>query len=317
MALGSLISSVASANQFKIDQVLLHSLADELISASESDKLSGVFFRFLGQAIKGEDPSELVRRVNDLELRWRPVAAEGAAMGVAVLDVVLKKKNRWSQFQQQIGRYAPSLYLGRGMAIGLLKPRCQFHQDVHESMFTWLLVDGMGFAQGFLHQLNKLGKSQGPLPLHDCDAQTHQSVFDQGLGRFLWFNHGHELPVLVNVISKQEKNRRADLWSGVGVASTFLGLVDKENMQYLKQEAGIYAADLAVGATLACRARLADGCHLPHLEDVIETLCGVTAEECLELSEQMMDRLSPFGVDINGTHYSNYHIWRKRLREFF
>ncbi|MBX9770566.1 MAG: DUF1702 family protein [Candidatus Obscuribacterales bacterium] len=318
MALGSLISSVASANQFKIDQVMLHSLAEELMTVSDADKLSGVFFRFLGQAVKGIDPLELVRSVNEIEVRWRSVAAEGAAMGFAVMDIVLGKKTRWSHFKEQIHPcYLPSLYVGRGMAIGLIKPRCHFHNDVEESMFSWLTIDGMGFSQAFLHHLHKLGKYQGQLPLHDCDEKTHQSIFDQGVGRFLWLNHGHELPVLVKIVSKQDKHRLADLWSGIGAASTFLGAVDKENMQYLKQEAGIYAPDLAVGATLACKIRLADGSRMPHLNDVIETLCGINAQECAELSEQMMDKLSPYGVDINGIHYSNYHVWRKRLREFF
>ncbi len=318
MALGTLINSVAAANQFRIDQVMLHSLADELMSVSDANKLSGVFFRFLGQAVKGSDPFELARRVNELEVRWRSVAAEGSAMGLATLDIVLGKKTRWSHFKQQIHQcYTPAVYLGRGMAIGLIKPRCQFHQDIQESMFSWLTVDGMGFTQAFLHHLHKVGKSPGLLPLHDCDSKTHQNIFDQGVGRFLWINHGHELPVLVAIINKQEKHRLADLWSGVGVASTFLGSVDKENMQYLKQEAGIYAPDLAVGASLACRTRLADGSRMPHLNDVIETLCGVNAQECAEMGEQMMDQLSPFGVTISGIHYSNYHVWRKRMREFF
>lgn len=318
MALGSLISSVNAANQFKIDQVMLHSLADELISVSETDKLSGVFFRFVGQAVKGSDPYELARRVGELEVRWRSVAAEGAAMGLAVLDIVLGKKTRWSHFKQQTHQcYTPSLFLGRGMAIGLIKPRCQFCQDVQDNMFSWLTIDGMGFAQAFLHHLHKLGKNSGSLPLHDCDIHTHQSIFDQGVGRFLWFNHGHDLPALVSIVHKQEKHRQADLWSGIGVASTFLGAADKENIQYLQQEAGMFAADLAVGASIACRVRLADGSRMPHLNDIIETLCGVNAQECAELSEQMMDRLSPYGVNINGVHFSNYHVWRMRMREFF
>lgn len=328
MALGSLISSVAAADRFnidlvkldgdRIDQDMLHSLADELMTVSDANKLAGVFFRFLGQAVKGSDPYELARRVNELEIRWRSVAAEGTSMGLAILDLVLGKKTRWSHFKQQIHQcYTPAIYLGRGMALGLIKPRCQFHQDVQESLFSWLTVDGMGFSQALLHHMHKIGKSPGLLPLHDCDAPTHQSIFDQGIGRFLWINHGNELPILVSIINKQEKHRLADLWSGVGVAATFLGSVDKENMQYLKQEAGVYASDLAVGASLACRVRLADGSRMPHLNDVIETLCGVNAQECAEMGEQMLDKLSPFGVDMNGIHYSNYHVWRKRMREFF
>ena len=317
MALSSLISSVTAANQFKIDKVTLHSLADELMAMSDADKLSGVFFRFLGQAVKGTDPSQLVRRINELELRWRSVAAEAASMGLSMLDIILGK-SRLPQLQRQLHEcYMPAVYVGKGMAMGLLKPRCQFHQDVQESMFSWLTVDGMGFAQAFLHSLTKIGKFQGLLPLHDCDVKTHQSVFDQGIGRFLWINHGHELPVLVSIINKQERHRLADLWAGIGLASTFLGAVDKENMEYLQQEAGQYAPDLAVGAAFACRARLADGCRLPHLNDAIEVLCRINAQECAELTEQMMDSLSPYGVDINGIHYSSYHIWRKRLREFF
>lgn len=317
MALSSLISSVTAANQFKIDQVTLHSLADELMAMSDADKLSGVFFRFLGQAVKGTDPSQLVRRLNDLELRWRSVAAEGAAMGLSMLDIILSK-SRLTQLHRQLPDcYMPAIYVGKGMAMGFLKPRCQFYQDVQETMFSWLTVDGMGFAQAFLHSLTKIGKFQGSLPLHDCDAKTHQNVFDQGVGRFLWLEYGYDLPMLVSIINKQERHRQADLWAGIGVASTFLGAVDKENMQYLKQEAGQYAPDLAVGAALACRVRLADGCRMPHLSDVVEVLCGVNAQECAELTEQMMDRLSPYGVDINGIHHSNYHVWRKRLREFF
>lgn len=41
----------------------------------------------------------------------------------------------------------------------------------------------------------------------------------------------------------------------------------------------------------------------------------VNAQECAEMGGQM-DHLLLFGVTIGGTHYSNYHIWGKLMREF-
>ncbi len=52
-------------------------------------------------------------------------------------------------------------------------------------------------------------------------------AFDQGLGRSLWFVEGADAAHIAAAISAFPQSRRADLWSGVGLASAYAGGVDR------------------------------------------------------------------------------------------
>jgi len=75
-------------------------------------------------------------------------------------------------------------------------------------------------------------------------------VFDHGLGRSIWFSQGQCGAHLYHYRSFPE-NRRADLWSGIGLACTYAaGVVDRKEIEKLQILAGLTVLN-GVGSAIA------------------------------------------------------------------
>lgn len=119
---------------------------------------------------------------------FRGFAYEGAAMALALQDSLLPwRRNRLAQFLHQVAH--PHIYMihvGVGWAWARL-PRI-FARDLNklDPLLGWLAIDGYGFHEGYFHWPQTVSQQTIPPSIQGYQQQ----VFDQGLGRSLWFIYG-------------------------------------------------------------------------------------------------------------------------------
>jgi hypothetical protein len=133
---------------------------------------------------------------------------------------------------------------------------------------------------------------------------------DQGIGRALWFMHGGQVPAVAAAVRRFASQRQADLWSGVGLASTFAGGADAAGLRALRREAGEFAPDLAQGAVFAIKARTYSGFVPAHSAAATTELTGLTVAAANELADSGADAVTTQAAPA-------YEHWRTRIREHF
>src|SRR6185436_14746696 len=110
-------------------------------------------------------------------------------------------------------------------------------------------------------------------------------AFDQGLGRSLWFVSGANVDRARAWIEAFAPTRRRDLWSGVGLAATYAGGLDRAGLEALRSAAPDYRAELAQGAAFAAEARRRAGNLVAHTETACAVLCDLSAEGAARITE--------------------------------
>jgi hypothetical protein len=264
-------------------------------------------------AIAGSSVADLHRRLRLIDPEQRGFGYEGAAMACTVLDSARGHRTR-DLLTGPGERHILLAYIGIGFAMARL-PRPLWrkvlpdlsHSHYHPTM-SWLAVDGYGFDLAYFHTERWVDRQQIPA---SYPWLGHPEYFpravDQGIGRALWFIHGGDCPSVAAAVNRFAEARRADLWSGVGLAATFAG--GAPTVGPLLELAGAHRPDLAVGATLAIKGR-SDAGYLPeHSEQCALNLTGRSAAELVELADRTEQ---PDGLD--SADEPEYERWRQRIR---
>jgi hypothetical protein len=137
---------------------------------------------------------------------------------------------------------------------------------------------------------------------------------DQGIGRALWFGGGADPERVAALVVGFAAERRADLWSGVGLAATYAGGASREDLARLPALAGVLRAHLAQGAAFAAAARTIAGNVTTHTEVAARTLAGAPAGELAQLA-LVHEPEPPVGVRPDmSTSGDIYEGWRARVR---
>src|SRR5262245_22311233 len=145
----------------------------------------------------------------------------------------------------------------------------------HPTM-SWLAVDGYGFDLAYFHTERWVDQQRVPAPYPFQGAPGYFTrAVDQGIGRALWFIHGAAADGVLAPVNRFPAARRADLWSGVGLAATFAGGSSPDGLAMLRREAGEAWTDLAQGAVFATKARTYSGTVPEHTEAAISALASL------------------------------------------
>jgi hypothetical protein len=264
-------------------------------------------------ALAKSQPEELAFELNHVEAIYRGFAFEGAAMALGLLDRITPwNRRRLAQFIESFSgdAHVYMLHIGAGWAIARIPwARRNFEQAISpfHRLYRWLAVDGYGFHEGFFHTNQSVKEQAKPPRLSDQAAQ----VFDQGLGRSLWFSQGGNPSRIATTIAAFPMTRRADLWSGAGLAASYAGGVDRVRLVELRDRAAGYAAHLAQGASFAAKARQRADNPVPHTELACEVFCRLSAKEAAAVTDACLNDLPTGGAE------PAYQVWRARIRERF
>ncbi len=269
-------------------------------------------------AIDATDPWELERRLGLVEPALRGFAYEGAAMAFTVLDAT----GRGHRTRDLLtGHGAPHLllaYIGVGFAMARL-PRVLWRRvlpdlpvsEYHPTM-SWLAVDGYGFDLAYFDPQRWIRAQEVPSPYPwQGRADYFPRAVDQGIGRAVWFLHGADPDRVIGELERFDDRRRADLWSGVGLAATFAGGCPPAGLARLRDAAGEDRGQLGVGAVFAAQARVRAG-HVPsHTHDAVRALAGLEV-----LAAVRLVRATTVGPGETDAHDGGprYETWRARIR---
>ena len=284
-------------------------------SAEAVEVLETVGARFLdgyGEAVGTRTVAEVEDFLETVPTRFRGFAAEGAAMGLAVLDALpFARSGSVEEFLAGRGRDHEYMALvGVGWAMARL-PRFRWPRpERFDPVLRWLVHDGYGFHQAYFRTGEWVhGERRRPALdwIRDEPAYEGRAV-DQGIGRALWFVAGTDVRRAAELVEAFPEYRRADLWSGVGLAATYAGGASTIELGYLVARSGPYRADLAQGSAFAAEARLRAGLEVPH----VGTATGVLAEVDPATAARICADTRPVR-DAGRAGEPAYELWRRRI----
>jgi enediyne biosynthesis protein E3 len=236
----------------------------------------------------------------------RGFVVEGAAMGLALLDIVTPWPRR-SFIAFVAGAAEPYTYLayvGAGWALARTSWRLAGRLGRLDPLLRWLMFDGFGFHAGYFLPRRVFDQHWRPGLPQGYAAQA----FDQGLGRALWFAMGASGEKVRAAVETFAPERRPDLWSGIGLAAAYAGGASTEELTALVQAAGGSRLDLGQGAAFAAAAHLRAGVLPDHTEAACQVLCGADGHTASALTAEV--RPDP-EADPAGQHYE---AWRGAIR---
>jgi hypothetical protein len=261
-------------------------------------------------ALHDSQPLSLYQKLNHIDHEFCGFAYEGAAMALTLLDRLFpwRPGTRLPTFLQGAGAaHLYMMHVGAGWTLARLPWRTRWPPPWLDPLLGWLALDGYGFHAGYFHWPSTVRRQAKPKRLAGWASQ----VFDQGLGRSLWFVEGADTTQIPCTIANFAPHRHADLWSGVGLACTYAGGVDADAIQALRMAAGPFGACLAQGAAFAAKARQRACNPAPHSELACSLLCGCSAQEAAQVTDVALVDLPADGAK------PAYAIWRQRIQQLF
>jgi len=273
------------------------------------EKVGGAFVGGYHAALEEGKPATLVSRLDESDLEFRGFAYEGAAMGLGLLDY-LTPWNRWRvpAFLGGAGdAHTYMVHVGVGWVLARVPGSVEKFISRYDPLLRWLVVDGYGFHEGFFHWRNYLAGQ--PLPRRVTGYARR--AFDQGLGRCLWFVDGGEVDRIARTVASLPTERRADLWSGVGLAVVYAGEASDAGLISLLESAGEFQPQLRQGAAFAAKARQRAGNLTPYTEQACVALCGMSARDAARLTDATLENLPTNQPE------PAYEIWRGRIQARF
>lgn len=277
-----------------------------------------VFLTGYGHAAGSRRPLDVEPLLEEVPVRFRGFAYEGAAMGFAVRDgLPLGSRRGVAEFLTGRARsHDYMVHVGVGWALARV-PRFRWPAvtaNVTDDLIRWLVHDGFGFHQAYFHPDEYVHEHYRepsfPWPAEGPSWYADRAI-DQGIGRALWFVGGTDPEVVANLIDKFPQERHSDLYSGAGLAATYAGGVDRGELELLWDRAGEHRPFVAQGSAFAAAARVKAGLVVPHNELATDVFCGLPVAEASGVS----DRNRPTGPADGDV--PAYEVWRRRVANEF
>ena len=270
--------------------------------------------------IDTHDQWELEHRLKMVNPELLGFAYEGATMACTVLDAMRGGTGKKTQ-KLLNGPGAPHIflaYIGIGFAMARL-PRALWRKVVpdldtspyHPTM-SWLAVDGYGFDRAYFDTRHWVDEQREPRPYPWQGSPLYfPRAIDQGIGRALWFINGADSAQVTAAVERFAPHRRADLWSGVGLAATFAGGCPPEDLARLREGAGEHRPEVALGTVFAVKARVYAGFVPAHSALAATVLADLSVDAAVELADGT-------AVHDGGTaEVPAYELWRQKIRAHF
>ncbi|MFH5209775.1 DUF1702 family protein [Antrihabitans spumae] len=222
--------------------------------------------------VDGGSLADIMARVETVPEPLSGYAHEGVAMGLTGLDCVLPWKSRFRAFLAGPGdAHVYMVHIGAGEALARMRRRPEpFLAQLDDPVLRWLVMDGYGFHQGFFARKKFVDRQIVPEFL----SPYARRVFDQGVGRSIWFSSGADVSSIAARIAAFTPDRHADLWLGVGVACSYVGGVSRQEIELLREVCAPHLTRVATGAAFAARGRHRAGNPQADTDLACEVLCG-------------------------------------------
>ncbi|MEV6476435.1 DUF1702 family protein [Streptomyces sp. NPDC051657] len=269
------------------------------------------FLQGYAYAVEARTADQATDWLETVPLPFRGFAYEGAGMGAVMLDSLTGGDKRLTGILEGRGRHHNyMIYVGVGWAMARL-PRFMW-PDVSSTdpVLRWLLLDGYGFHQAYF-KTDAYVRDPGlehPFTWKGGPDAYSARVIDQGIGRALWFVGGTDPDVVAELIGAYPAHRHGDMYAGAGLACTYAGSVDEDELRRFAKHAGEHLPNLAQGSAFACEARERAGTTTAHTHLAARVLCGgrtpgEAARVCADTAPESCD----------GGEIPAFEIWRQHI----
>lgn len=230
-------------------------------------------------------------------------AYEGAAMGVAIADFLTPGRRMFDAYVATLATgHEYMAWVGLGWALARLPVAPQRALARYRNLHCWLALDGYGFHEGYFNWRRGI---VGQRRARGLSPDAHR-VFDQGLGRSLWFVRGAQPMQVALAIDAFAPERQQDLWAGVGLAAAYAGASKREALAELLRRSGSYAPAFAQGVVFAAQARRRAGNQVPHLEQACQTVLGLDTLAAADIAVASLPQ--------DGHTLADYQHWRLAIQ---
>jgi len=243
-----------------------------------------------------------------IEPEFRGFAFEGAGMSSTLLDFFTPwKRDRFKLLLKNSGQpYRYLVIVGAGWAYARLWQNPLNYIERVDPLLGWLMVDGFGFHEAYFNPKKTIMQQKRAAFCAGNAAAEH--VFDQGVGRCLWFYSCADADVVARQIAQFDSSRYADLWAGLGLAVGYAGGVSKQTLTKLSEHIADYQAQFAQGVAFAAKARLSADNIMPHTETASQMFCHCSAQQAALVTDESLTGLN------SDNHYMQ---WQQRIQQHF
>jgi hypothetical protein len=277
------------------------------------EQVGAMFLVGYSIAAGARSTEEAEDKLEELPPQFQGFAYEGAGMGFAMRDG-LPFGGTWVErfVESRHPGHVYMVYVGVGWAMARL-PRFRWARatgGLSDPVLRWLALDGYGFHQAYFHTEKYVRRQyQEPdFPWPPGGPASYASrVIDQGIGRATWFVCGADPGRVAQTLNEFPAARRPDLYSGAGLAATYAGAADEDELRVFRQRGSAYVQQIAQGSAFAATARFRTGLVTPHTELAARILCGTTPGRAAEVCEQTLPAAS------EGGGVPAYELWRQRI----
>lgn len=285
------------------------------VARDHLESVGRFFLKGYHEALIDPDAEPLCFRLSNLEQKYAGFAFEGAAMACWLMDSLsVFRRSRWSKLLNHANTLHPYvLHVGVGWALARIpwtRSRPEAFLRRFDPLLGWLIIDGYGFHEGYFHASKWIRQPEyrPRLSAYGC------RVFDQGLGRSLWFVEATDVSQIPRTISSFHADRHADLWSGVGLACAYAGEATPPDLDRLLSSAGSHASDLRQGVAFGAEARVRGRISDAATDRTCLRICGIDAESAAALTRSTRPLLQSA---IGATDIPLYETWRRQIRDHF
>jgi hypothetical protein len=283
--------------------------ARELLETVGASFLAGY-----AEAAQATVPTDAEAGLERVAPSFRGFAYEGATMAFAVRDgLPLGRTDHVARFLTgRADAHIYMAYVGVGWAMARL-PRLRWSRlYAPDPLLRWLVLDGYGFHQAYFrterYVRQQFRVSRFPWPREDPWSYANRAI-DQGIGRAMWFVGGADPQVVAGLLDAFEPVRRPDLYSGAGLAATYAGGADADELTWFFTHAGAYRPQVAQGSAFAAGARVRAGLVTPHNEVATEVFCGLSPAEAAKVNDRALPEPTA------GHERPAYEVWRQRIAD--
>ncbi len=283
----------------------------ELAEKNHEERLESIgktFLRGYNLILSARSLVEFEQAMAQEPVLLRGFFIEGGAMGSALVDSIPFRRPMLGKFRARFEeRYPLLVHAGTGLAMSKLSWREKAIVGALDPFYRWLAYDGMGYHNVYFEQDKTLN---GPKRKLDGYASR---AYDQGVGRGIWFVSGADMDKAAALVAGMAADRRADIWSGIGLATCYAGPADENVFLDGYQRAGKHGEWFAQGIAFACCARMSDQSMPDITGDAIRTLWGMEPDGLAALVEKLRLHIAAGGR----TDRPRYEAWRHSVADAF
>lgn len=214
--------------------------------------------------------AELIEKLDAVEPKFRSIGYESASYVLGELD--LQDKNdlkNWSKLYASADEnHRFHMIIGLGWSIAKsgnsTLPVADWEDD---RVFRSMVLDGMGYYYALYRPRRTLTKKIYPDWLMGDDLKA----FDQGIGRRLWYLYHDNQTKLIEILSTFSEDRIPSLYTGIGIAFTYVSGFDEREVVSLKKMAGPNWKEMRKGFLIGSLSRAKKEYQLKELNSFIQS----------------------------------------------